>query len=460
MSLYGNPPIIGGVVLHRVIGTGGMGVVYSGTHLRLRVPVAVKFMFHEQENAYNISRFIDEASLSAKVNSPFVVRVYDVNKEGPFQYIVQEFIDGETADRRVRDALALGKTLSEEFILNLAADAARGLAAIHAAGFLHLDIKPVNLMLSKGDGSAKILDLGLAQPFKASIRPGTIPREGDTPVDGGTPGYSSPEQLQFLHVGPSSDIYSLGVTLFELICGRRAYDVKTWEEAQIQQLDRELTNVRFLRTDVSQATADLIARCVRIDPSRRFSSAIELLAAIADVSQARLARNAPPVVSAFAKPLNVPPSNRYGPRVYCIDDNLEILALMADILTDSGCQVETFSSPKAGIQRMLMRPPDLLFLDMEMPEMNGLQCCRAIKTQLPLKDLPIVFLTGQTNINQLQMALREGATDYLIKPVHPAEVIARVQCLTRISRAQQELARLETEYKTFQQRLAVLAGKE
>src|SRR5258706_13252029 len=85
----GNPPVVGGVVIHPLIASGGMGAVFQGMHLRLRIPVAVKFLFESEDGS--VARFADEASTAAKINNPNVVRVYDVNKEGKLQYIVQEY---------------------------------------------------------------------------------------------------------------------------------------------------------------------------------------------------------------------------------------------------------------------------------------------------------------------------------------------------------------------------------
>ncbi|MEI6235238.1 MAG: serine/threonine-protein kinase [Planctomycetota bacterium] len=477
----GSPPIVGGIVLHRVIGSGGMGVVYHGSHLRLRIPVAVKFLFDDPNNSDNISRFVNEAALSAHINSPFVVRVYDVNKDEGFQYIVLEYVDGESAEKRLCDAVERSVPLSEEFVLNIAADTTRGLEAIHTLRYLHLDIKPVNLMVCRIDGVTKILDFGLAQPFDPRDVPGALPPKGKDPVAGGTPGYSSPEQLQLHTVGPSSDIYSLGVTAFELLSGRRAYHSEDWNDAARLQSEVPLPDIRSIRPDVSSGTAEWIARCVCINPMQRFGSAMESLAALSTVSQANVSKRIridvpiPPVskiLSAFKPPYYPPdakpnlqpvvqpkaqPDNQ-SPMVFCVDNDLTALTKVVDMLFEAGYWVEAFANGAEVLNRMRTTLPDLVLIEIDLPLMNGLQVCSMMRANPLLKHIPVVFLSQDMSSKSLKMALHEGASDYLFKPVQPAEVLGRVQCLTRLSRAMRELVRLESQFENFQQRLSSLTG--
>ncbi|MCY3019221.1 MAG: protein kinase [Planctomycetota bacterium] len=464
----GSPPIIGGVVIHSLIGAGGMGAVFMGTHLRLHIPVAAKFMFGQEQD--DAARFIDEATLAARVNHPNVVRVYDVNKEDGFLYIVQEYVEGQSAERYFQDSFA-GKPVTEDFVLSLGADVARGLAAMHAESFLHLDIKPTNIMVAKRDGGCKILDLGLSRRFTPGS---TLSQEQGGVIHqhlGGTPGYASPEQLQQLPVGPASDVYSLGVTMFELLAARRAHVADSWSTAVVQQSVNELPDIRPLRPDISPATAGLVARCTRINPDLRFQSALELLSCIVDATQARMAP--PPAVggapraaalggalspaagadgSAFSRPS--------APAVFCVDDDQALGAVLARILGEAGCSVQTFTDGMLALKAMQQEAPDVVILDVEMPGMTGLDICRIMRSLERLRHIPVVFLTEETAPAKMSLALHEGATDYLFKSVEPADLVARVRCLARITQAQRELEGLQQQFGQFRKRLAALVGKD
>ena len=317
--------------------------------------------------------------------------------------------------------------------------------------------------MAKRDGVCKILDFGLAQPYNKNALPGTPPNSNVRAIDGGTPGYASPEQLQMLNAGPSSDIYSLGVSMFELLTGRRAFNVETWEMAQEVQCKEVVPDVRSLRPEISSSTAALIERCLRLDPLKRFDSAMELLSAIALVKQQRL--------TAAPAPLTVPAqtgsekrasgrNSESVPYVVCVDDNAQICMLMSELLSEAGFRAETFTDGARAMQKMRAQIPDVVFLDMEMPGMTGLDVCSTMRASPLLKNVPVVFITGETSPETMRRAMHEGATDYLFKPVQSEELISRVKCLTRISRAQQELARLERQFGDFRRRLSTLTGKE
>lgn len=448
--MCGKPPVVGGVVIHHLLDSGGMGAVFQGVHMRLRIPVAVKFLFESTDGS--TERFAEEASTAAKINSPNVVRVFDVNKQGKLQYIVQEYVNGQTAESHLEQAISLKKPLSENWVLRLAADTARGLSAIHDVNFLHLDIKPTNIMVSQKDSVAKILDLGLARQIVNAA--GVKYRAGD----GGTPGYASPEQLQFFALSPSSDIYSLGVSMFELLAGRRAHDVTSWGSAIIKQTTSELPDIRRIRPDVSEATAAIIEHCVHIDPTLRYQSALELLSELALATHTHVAQHAP---AAFSRPLKSPSGlHDVAPLVFCVDDNMQVCMSMAELLTESGYVVEVFTEGSRALARMKKTPPDVVFLDYEMPEMSGLDVCQFMRGDDALKHIPVVFLTGSTSPDHMKLAMHAGATDYLFKPTQASELITRASCLTKMTRAQRELASLERQYGSFRQRLSTIAGKE
>ena len=453
---HGSPPIIGGVAVHNLIASGGMGAVFRGVHLRLRIPVAIKFLFDTDDAI--ASRFAEEASVAAKINNPNVVRVYDVNKEKSLQYIVQEFVEGHTAEHHLANAVSTRQPLAENFVLNMAADIARGLIAIHNVNYLHLDIKPTNIMVSQRNGVSKILDLGLAQRLDGTNPPTSGKEVRSTRAEGGTPGYASPEQLKFLQVSVTSDIYSLGVTMFELLAGRRAHDAVSWNSAVLQQSTIELPNICRLRADVSEETGALIERCVAIDPAARFQTPLEMLSKIAEQNRGQVSQRKPGTIML---PPNPSKGHRIGrPVIHCIDDDATIGALLKELLTEAGYCAETFTDGKFALNAMQLSPPDIVVVDYDMPIMSGLDVCRAMRSNDILKHIPVVFLTGAASATNMTLAMREGATDYIFKPVQAEELFARLNCLTRLARAQRELEALESQYGSFRKRLTTIVGKD
>ncbi len=443
---HGTPPLVGGVVVNDLIASGGMGAVFRGVHLRLRIPVAIKFLY-EFENMSS-SRFTDEASICAKINHPNVVRVYDVNKDGKLLYILQEFVEGHNAEYHLERSARYHQPLSEDFVLNLAADAARGLSAIHNAGYLHLDIKPGNIMVSKRDGVCKILDLGLAMQFNSARQA----------AEGGTPGYASPEQLMFLPVGPSSDLYSLGVTMYELLAGKHAHASRTWRSATTEQTTQTLPPIREVRPEIADSTAAIVERCLHVDAFARFQTAMEMLSHIARAHQTRVSKR---IVSIPGPQDSVRITGRQdAPLVFCVDDNPQLGVLFGELLVESGYRTDIFTEGAVALAKMEKTPPDVVLLDVEMPTMSGLEVCKAMRANPLLKNIPVVFLTGSNDPENINLAMNLGATDYLFKPVQAEELLSRVGCLTRITRAHRELEALEKQYSGFRTHLSTLSGKE
>ena len=202
-------------VLYSKVGQGGFGAVYRARHVKLDVEVGVKCMLHSVAagDPKFVSRFQREAKLAARVNHPNLVRVYDVDYKYGVHYLVMEFVRGETARERVkrRGALPLGEALC--IILG----AARGLSAAHQEDIVHRDIKPDNILISRR-GEVKVADLGLARASNGDSE------ESSTTLSMsvmGTPLYMPAEQWEGLaNVGPSGDVWALGVTLCYLLAGQ------------------------------------------------------------------------------------------------------------------------------------------------------------------------------------------------------------------------------------------------
>jgi hypothetical protein len=274
--------VLGGVVLYEKLGQGGMGMVYRGRHLRLNIDVAVKVMASPAsptpDAADNfVRRFIREAQTAASVRHQNLARVIDVNTEGGIYYLVMDYIDGESAADRLRRK----GSLSEQEAVEIALGAAEGLAEAHRRGIVHRDVKPDNILIGK-DGTVVVADLGLAKAFEAGEAEGSRSMGLSMSQQAmGTPFYMSPEQSRSAKdVGPQADVWSLGVTLYELLTGK-----VPWHETDLAELIMKIRNdgtpsARECRAELSDGVCTIIQKALEKDASRRYQDCGEIAKAL------------------------------------------------------------------------------------------------------------------------------------------------------------------------------------
>jgi hypothetical protein len=244
-----------------VLGRGGMGEVYRAEDLRLHQSVALKFLAKSHaSNAEYLEHLVQEVRLARQVAHPNVCRVYDFIDTGNEQFVAMEYVDGESLAALLR---RLGRP-SEATTIALAHQIVRGLAAVHEQGVLHRDLKPDNVMVD-GRGHARLMDFGVASLSRDRSR-----RAG---MFKGTPAYVAPEQ--FLGAPPSSrtDVYALGVLLYELVTGRLPFLARNLEELIRRMADEDPPRPSSLVPDVDPALEALILRCLDKDPAARPASA-------------------------------------------------------------------------------------------------------------------------------------------------------------------------------------------
>lgn len=250
-----------------LLGRGGMGEVYRATDLKLGQPVALKFLPEAvAEDAGALARFHNEVRIARQVSHPNVCRVYDIGEMDGLPFLSMEYVDGEDLGSLLR---RIGR-LPADKALEIARKLCAGLAAAHDKGVLHRDLKPANVMLD-GRGNVLITDFGLAA-LSGQVQQHEIRH--------GTPAYMAPEQLAGREVTAKSDIYALGMVLYEIFAGKRAFEANT--HAELIKLQEETTPVSLatLVRDIDPAIERVIQRCLAPDPSHRPGSALAVAAAL------------------------------------------------------------------------------------------------------------------------------------------------------------------------------------
>ena len=275
---------IPGYKIIRKLGAGAMATVFLAKQLSLDRLVAIKVLPRRyNDNADFIARFYKEGRAAAKLNDPNIVAAYDVAQSGEHHFFVMEFVDGET----VFDRISANKRFEELEAISVTRQVASALQHAHARGFIHRDIKPKNIMMTK-TGDVKLADLGLARALSDKEA-----AEAEAGKAYGTPFYISPEQIRGkVDIGPQADIYGLGATLYHMVTGRVPFHGKNPSEVMHRHLKDELVPPDQVNPSISSGLAQIIELMMAKDPRDRYRNAEELLEDLDEVEAGRLPRHA------------------------------------------------------------------------------------------------------------------------------------------------------------------------
>jgi len=250
-----------------LLGRGGMGEVYRADDLRLGQTVALKFLPEAfEQDPGRLQRFLGEVRIARQVTHPNVCRVYDVGETDGQHYLSMEYVDGEDLGSLLR---RIGR-LPEDKAVQLARQICAGLAAAHDQGILHRDLKPANVMID-GRGRARLTDFGLA---------GLVEGFAGGEVRAGTPAYMAPEQLAGKGVSIRSDVYSLGLVLYELFTGKQAFSAGSTAELMRLQQETLPPSPASHVSGLDPAVERVILRCLEKEPRERPASALAVAAAL------------------------------------------------------------------------------------------------------------------------------------------------------------------------------------
>ncbi|MEP7148356.1 MAG: SUMF1/EgtB/PvdO family nonheme iron enzyme [Acidobacteriota bacterium] len=275
--------MIGDFRIAEKIGEGGMGEVYVATDLKLDRTVAVKLLprFEASDDERSTRLLLREARASSALNHPNIVNIHAIERASERDFIVMEFVDGET----LRDRISRG-TLSIAETLTITAQLADALRTAHAAGIIHSDLKPANILINR-EGVPKVVDFGIARRINEH-EPATTEKIGDARAEAtgtgfvvGSPAYMSPEQIRCEKLDGRSDIFSLGSITYEMITGKRPFVAESSLAMLYDVLNVDPPLPSTLRPEIPASVDRLIERMLSKDRGRRFSSAAELSDAIA-----------------------------------------------------------------------------------------------------------------------------------------------------------------------------------
>jgi eukaryotic-like serine/threonine-protein kinase len=285
--------------LEAKLGSGGMSTVYLARDTTLDRQVAVKVMHREMsEQADQLERFRQEARAVAKLSHPNVVAVIDAGEDGGHPYIVFEYVEGETLKQRINRVGAL----DPQEALAYAIEIARGLTVAHARNMVHRDIKPQNVLID-AEGRAKLTDFGISRQLE---------QDGMTATGRvlGTTDYVAPEQAMGHPVDQRSDVYSLGVVLYEMLVGQVPFQADSQVGVAMKHVNEELPDVQGRRPELSAAAAMVVERATAKGPDRRYQRVGELIDDLSTALEVEAARAGGATGEATSILDAVPPAER------------------------------------------------------------------------------------------------------------------------------------------------------
>lgn len=284
-------------------GSGGMAVIYKAQDLLLGRMVAVKVLRPSltSDPAF-MTRFRNEARSVANLNHPNIVTVHDVGSDGSTQYIVMEFVEGQDLKKIIKAEGALNIDRS----LKLAIQICAGIGFAHRAGLVHADVKPQNILVTRGD-LVKVTDFGIAQALSD-----TQPGERQSVV-WGSPHYFAPEQARGEKPTPAADVYSIGIVMFEMLTGRLPYVGANQQELALAHIREAVPRVTEFNPNVPETLSQIIYKVMSKEPSARYRMADQLghvLESYRDRGREHTAVNNPP---SSPRPTTPPPAPAYVP---------------------------------------------------------------------------------------------------------------------------------------------------
>jgi serine/threonine-protein kinase len=375
--------------IQRLLGDGGMGVVLRARDEPLERDVALKLIQPELLSRESIrAAFLEEARAMASIRHPNVVHVYSLGQERGHPYFAMELFDDGNLERRLRERGPLAPAAA----LPILRAVGRGLAAIHRRGRIHGDVKPSNVLLTAEDDRVALTDMGLSH-LLGDPDGGTVQ---------GTPAYLAPERAMALavpaHAQPRQDVYALAVVAFELLTGRLPFEAERADRLLELHAHAEPPPASRLRPELGPRFDVPLLRALRKDPSERTATALAL-------------------VEELEEALGSDGDGR-GLRFLVVDDDPDWRELLGRALVRRfpGAQVEGASDGRLGLAAARHHPPDAALIDLDMPELGGIELTHALRELAPPEAMSVVVLSGRGGASDWRLLRRLGADRFFVKP--------------------------------------------
>lgn len=410
------------------LGDGSTATVYKAFDSMLGRDVALKVLLpHVRETT--AQRFFQEAKAAAHLNHPNIMSIFDIGEDNGRHFLVVEYVEG--------DALSHYIPSSPEVVVELGTQIALALDYAHNNDIIHRDIKPANIKVTP-EGQVKIMDLGLARPRagKRVTAPGMVI---------GTPAYISPEQAQGHNLDSRTDIYSLGIVLYEMITGELPFNADDITALLLQHVQQPPEPPSKVIPNLPRALETVILKVLEKNPNRRFQS-METFAKALRASlptTAELGANGDSSDGAGLKPdwaktvqtdkLRDPSSRSRGNvlRILLADDHTILRKTLASFIEtrDEYIIIGEASDGNEALKSTLELHPDLLILDLNMPKKSGLEILPQVKVKAP--EVKVLVLTGRDDDAYIVRALRAGANGYILKSADEGELFDSINKVTR-----------------------------
>jgi serine/threonine-protein kinase len=405
---FGAKLVDGRYAIESELGRGGMGVVYLARDTGLRRRIAVKLIAPTLvANPVVAARFCDEARALASVQSRHVVQVYSLGRHDDSYFFAMEYVRGRSLQRILAEHRAHREIVPLHRALTILARIAEGIDAAHAAGIVHRDVKPANIVIEEDTGRPVLLDFGLA--FQGD--------GGSAAAIAGTPDYTAPEQTGLVPevtVGPWTDVYSLGCTAFETLAGRIPFDDLEPEVVLAKHARAVRPLISTYRPELAALDA-VVARAMAKKPRDRYPSCSDFAAALCAAGQLVDRRDAPVVRSSVA-----PPSADSSLRVLVVDDDPDFrkFATRAVQLAffRQNVRVTAAASGSAALALVEQRSPDLVVLDFDMPGLDGADTLSRIRAMPMGGRARVVVVSGRVGPADRWRFSLLGVNDFVAKP--------------------------------------------